>query len=180
MSYKMADTKWKFTAPQEGEVDSAEKKANTLREIDAAIPSPGILAVLTSQGKSPLVPDVTNPQSEWYDPTIKSPIWYFDKKQNKWVTESHYHPLPTSVPYAEESRHSKDSDRSKESDVASRLKPGFKINEKHTNGATDITLVLDDIPGSFRVWYGTMTPDKYTGFGKTKLHEKDLYVKITN
>ena len=124
MSYRIQDTKWKFTAPQEGEVDSAEKKADTLREIDQAIPHPGILAQLTSRGVSPLVPDVSDPNNLYYDEEFAKTLdetWFYDEYQDKWVTTVHYHPTPDSVPHAD---HSTESDHAKEadhSDVASRL-----------------------------------------------------------
>ena len=50
MAYKIESTAWKFTAPQRGEVDSAESATEMLAEIDAALLDPGKKGQLTSVG----------------------------------------------------------------------------------------------------------------------------------
>ena len=160
----MEDTQWKFTAPQEGEVDSAEKKADTLREIDRALPSPDVLSQLTARG--------TKPESI----TDTSYVW--DPDQGIYVTTLHSHPLPKSVPYAEKANEANSARTADIADKARMLDPGFSINGKPNNGTQNTIIYLNDIPDAPRVFYGTQEPSKNASLPK-QLREKDIYIKIS-
>ena len=154
MAYKIATTKWKFTAPQEGEVDSAERVADMLQEIDDAIPTPNVLAQLTSRGaKVSGIADSTFVLDSNYSPP-------------RWGTTLHSHPLPTSVPYAESAETAITATTATTAATANRLINSFSINGKATNGTQNVTLKIDDISDSHRVF--SRTPRKY-----------DIYVKIS-
>lgn len=171
MAYKIADTSWKFTTPQEGEVDSAEKVAEMLTEIDAALLDPGKKAQLTSQGADQST--VTDQSSEFYDPSF-----VYDSYKGKYVTSLHEHPTPESVPnadHAEEADHAAEADRA---DSAGALSPGGTINGHTFTGVEDVVVKNDDIPDSVRVFYGTQDPSDFGGFPSV-LRNGDLYVKIT-
>lgn len=169
MAYKMSDTNWKFTAPQAGEVDSAENKAATLKEIDEAIISPDERAQLTGKGEQ---------SSKITDQTYKLDS-YLTKQRNKntYVTEKHFHPTPTSVPKADKATEADHAKKADSATSASKLNPGKKINGHLFDGTKDITIKRDDIPDVNRVFYGTADPSKYSGFPKT-LRNGDIYVKI--
>lgn len=164
----MESTNWKFTAPQEGELDSAENKANTLQEIDDAIITPDEKAQLTGRGKPS---DVIEDQTYQIDD-------YLSEKRGKdtWVTQQHFHPTPDSVPEAD---HAKDADHATEADSskeAAKLNPGAKINNHLFDGTKDIEIKINDIPDANRVFYGTQEPAQFKGFPK-ELRDGDIYVK---
>ena len=165
MAYKIATTNWKFTAPQEGEVDSAEKVAAMLQEIDDAIPTPDVLAQLTSRGNKPAeITDATFVLDNNYNPP-------------RWVTNLHSHPLPTRVPYAEAAGTANSAKKADAATTANRLVNSFSINGKSTNGTQNVTIRLDDISDASRVFYGTSEPKNYR-FTKA-LRDRDIYVKIS-
>lgn len=171
MAYKIESTAWKFTAPQQGEVDSAESVTEMLTEIDAALLDPGKKGQLTSVGAE--VSIVTDKSSEFYDPTF-----VYDAYKEKWVTSLHEHPTPKSVPkadHADEADHAKEADHA---DVASSLSPGGTINTHRFTGVENVMVMTDDIPDATRTFYGTQDPADYGGF-PTKLRNGDIYVKYT-
>lgn len=105
MSEIIQATDWRFTSPQEGEVDSVEQKQKTLKEIDDALVDPGVKAQLESRGSVPVdftdrsgrtVPGVTTPSSPYYDSTF-----VYDAYQDAYVTDLHKHPTPAHVPAAD-------------------------------------------------------------------------------
>lgn len=105
MAEIMQSTDWRFTSPQEGEVDSVEQKQGTLSELDDALLDPGEKAQLVSRGAVPqdvadrsgrMVPRVTNSSSPYYDSTF-----VLDSYQGAWVTNLHRHPTPAHVPAAD-------------------------------------------------------------------------------
>lgn len=171
MAYKIESTSWKFTTPQQGEVDSAESVTEMLEEIDSALLDPGKKGQLISVGAD--VSIVTSESSEFYDPSF-----VYDAYKGKWVTSLHEHPTPKSVPqadHADEADHAKKADHA---DVASSLSPGGTINGHSFTGVEDVVVMTDDIPDATRTFYGTQDPASYGGF-PTKLRNGDIYVKYT-
>lgn len=172
MAYKMDDTNWKFTAPQEGEIDSAESVADMLKEVDNAVLSPGEKAQLTSRGND--AEEASSPSSEFYDATF-----VYDDYKKKYVTSLHEHPTPASVPEAD---HAKEADHSKEADLSEKAKaltPGAKIQGHLFDGTQDITLHPSDFPDMHKVYFGTVEPDKFQGFDR-ELINGDIYVMYSN
>lgn len=166
MSYKLSTTNWKFTAPQEGEVDSAENKVKSLQEIDDALITPINKALLESAGKK-----VSG---------ASSGACYYDSYKKCYVITLHEHPIPPHVPEAD---HATEADHAKNADDALRagkLDPGANINTHLFDGTKDITIGenvdMEDIPGARRQFYGKVEPSSYTGFPK-KLRDGDFYCK---
>lgn len=171
MSYKLETTNWKFTVPQAGEVDSVENFAKNIQEIDDALIDPGVKAQLMSRGEAQ---PIVGQDGEFRDDTF-----HYDEYTGKFVTETHAHPTPDSVPnadHADEADHAFEADHAK---IASRLEPGAHINGYLFDGTQDITLKTDDIPDANRVFYGTVKPAQFGGFPKV-LRNGDLYVEYTN
>lgn len=171
MAYKIESTAWRFTTPQNGEVDSAENVTKMLKEIDDAVLDPGKKAQLTSVGAT--VGIVTDKSSEFYDPSFVR-----DAYKDKWVTALHEHPTPRSVPqadHADEADHAKEADYAKKASV---IDPGGTINMHRFTGVEDVVVRTDDIPDATRTFYGTQKPADYGGFPR-KLRNGDIYVQIT-
>lgn len=171
MAYRIESTAWKFTTPQQGEVDSAQSVTEMLEEVDAALLDPGKKGQLTSSGSEMSI--VTDTSSEFYDPGF-----VYDAYQGKWVTSLHNHPTPKSVPqadHADEADHAKEADHA---DVASSLSPGGTINSHKFTGVERVVVKTNDIPDATRTFYGTQDPSNYGGF-PSKLRNGDIYVKVT-
>ena len=166
MAYKLESTNWKFTVPQEGEVDSAENKTKTLEEIDQALITPIYRSLLESGGqKVEGAPEA---------------LCYYDDYKGCYVTTLHEHPIPPHVPEAD---HATEADHAKDADDALRaqkLNPGRKINTHLFDGTKDITVgedpAMEDVPGARRQFYGTVEPSAYKGF-PTTLRDGDFYCK---
>lgn len=178
MAYKDDGTRWKFTVPQEGEVDSAEKFRSHVREIDAAIMSPDEKAQLTSRGnqQGATVSDKTFVRDEFYSKSEGKDVY---------VTALHRHPAPSLVPKASESDHAKSADTADSAKVAERLSPGFSINGHRTDGNSDsqgggdVNISIADIPDAPQVFYGTVTPDRFGGF-PAQIRDGSIYVQYSD
>lgn len=178
MSYKDAGTAWRFTVPQEGETDSAERVRDRVREVDAAIPTPDQKAQLTSRGKA--------------DASVSDPTYARDQYlsaaegEDVYVTSLHRHPTPDSVPNADRAKSSDRSDESGKADVATRLSPGFRINGHLTDGNSDaqgggdVDITVDDIPDAARVFWGRYeSPSSDPSVPKESgLRAGDLYIQV--
>ena len=166
--YKMDDTKWQFTSPVEGEVDSVEKKQQTLKEIDAALITPDNRKILESGGKS--VIDSSGGLLTVEDSYLKS-----QGVEDCFVTEIHKHPTPQSVPQAD---HATEADHAER---AIKLTPGANINGHFFDGTSDVTIggnfEMDDVPGARRQFWGKSEPSQYGGFPKD-LRDGDIYVMV--
>ena len=170
MAYIDQDTAYRFTVPQQGEVDSAESVKEMVEEIDAALIDPGKKAQLESRGES--VSFVSSSASEWHDPGF-----VLDPYANKWVTNLHSHPTPSAVPYADAAGSTLTSDTAESCTTAKQLSPGFNINGHQTDGKTDVTVSIADIPDAQRVFYGTVDPARFSFPVPPKVG--DIYVRYT-
>lgn len=170
MAYKDEATDWKFTIPQEGEVDSSENYRRQMHEIDDALLDPDQKEQLTYRGEQ--AADVTDPTyviDEYKTSKAGHPVY---------ATSLHEHPTPKSVPYADEAGYAKEADHALKADEAAKLNPGGSINDKLFTGTEAIVIGPDDIPGLNRVYWGTVEPKDFGGFRAT-LTPGDLYVRYT-
>lgn len=164
MSYKLSDTEWKFTAPQEGEVDSAENKVKTLEEIDDALITPANKALLQSAGKQ-----VAGTK--------------YDSYSGKYVISLHEHATPSHVPLADKATSADSATHATgatSADKAGKLTPGAKINGHAFDGTKNITVGSDslmaDVPGARRQFFGTVDPP-YDKSLPSDLRNGDIYIK---
>ena len=173
MAFKDQETNWRFTIPQEGEVDSCEAFRRHIHEIDNAILSPAQKEQLTSRGADAIHEDGDGFERDEFLSGLEG--------RDVWVTDLHRHPSPEFVPqakYAEEAGRASQAD---EAARAERLSPGFSINGHHTDGnpdtlaGGDVTIRLQDIPDAPRVFYGTaQNPNGATNL-PTELRDGDIY-----
>ena len=164
MAYKDASFNWKFTVPQAGEVDSSEGMTRMLGEIDAALLTPDERDQLTDQGQG-------NAEGSTRDDYLSELAGH-----DVYVTGLHVHSSSIPVQHAQsaqEAEHATEADSAK---VAQRLQPGASINGHLFTGASDVTISASDIPGVNKVYWGTVEPSQYTGFGP--LTPGDLYIRV--
>lgn len=178
MAYRDTGTAWRFTVPQEGETDSAERVRDRVREFDAAIPTPDQRAQLTSRGDaSASVSDATYAKDAYLSAM---------EGRDVYVTSLHRHPTPGRVPMADEARSSARSDEAGKADVATRLSPGFRINghltdgNSDTQGGGDVDITVADISDATRVFWGRYeSPSSDPSVPKASgLRAGDLYIQV--
>lgn len=150
---------YSVTIRDEGQIDSVQSVKTMLDGIGDALFLKQDRDALVSRGEN--VGNVT-----------------LDEYQNKYVTDTHYHPTPESVPYADEAGHAATATRADSAAAADKLVPGAHINGHLFTGEEggDITLTAHDIERVPRVYWGSVEPNQYTGF--SDLQNGDLYVKI--
>lgn len=183
MSYRDENTKWRFTVPQAGEVDSAETVTSMLEEVDAALLGPMRKAELISHGAA-INP---TPFPDGGDSTYSSSrddYWTEQEGFDVYVTRSHYHPTQSKVPYAENAGHADEADHAQLADAASKLSPGILLNGKLLTGEGAsagepqvANIMLDDIPNATRVFWGTLEPSENPSL-PTELRRGDIYIKV--
>ena len=182
MAYIDENTRWRFTVPQAGEVDSAESVERMLVEIDDALIGPMGRAELVDCG-GPLNPSdyVDGDTSEYSD----EPDAYWSAQEGRpvYVTKRHFHPAQGSVAYADESGSSNESKYAERAEYAGYLVPGFRLNGKHItgkqgdDGSMQSTVIeIADIPDAPRVYWGASEPND----ADIELPRRrgDIYVKI--
>ena len=182
MAYQDENTRWRFTVPQAGEVDSAESVEKRMVEIDTAILGPMEKAELVSNGDELDPSEYGDGDTSQYS-TEPDEYWTDQEGRDIYVTRRHFHPTQQRVPYADEAGHAAEADHAENADWAGYLKPGFNLNGylitgKSSDGTTppSHTLKLNDIPDAGRVFWGKQEPSKVTSF--PALRKGDLYVMV--
>lgn len=150
---------WNLPVPESGEVDSVQRYNSFALAVDSALISENNKLQLESAGQ--------NQGGTTYD-----------SYSEKYVTNLHYHPTPTSVPNADHADSADYATEAGSATTASKLDPGANINGHLFTGESDITIQTNDIPDAHRVFWGTTTPDNYGGFPAV-LRNGDLYVMYT-
>lgn len=100
MAYQDANTLWRFTVPQAGEVDSTQAVTEMLEEVDDALISPMAKAELTSNGAALNPSNYTDGSTSKYSSVVDG-YWSSQEGRNIYVTRRHYHPTPDRVPNAD-------------------------------------------------------------------------------
>lgn len=194
MTYRMDDTKWGFTAPHEGEVNSARLEANRIREYDDASLSPQQVLQLTSNGNSSIettfgVDEDGNPVDMTISAIPGDELFTRDEYQSDklgrdvYVTRQHYHPTPSSVPVADWADRSERADTADSAEVAERLAEAVRINGHEFDGTQDVYISFDDYDESRRIWYGTEDPsgvDWQAVSPNRGLRPGDVYVRYSD
>lgn len=167
MSYKDSNTNWKFTVPQEGEVDMAQTVRESLEEVDTALLTPDNKAQLNIKGTSSSTITDTTYVKDTYQTALAG--------KDVYTTSLHYHPTPKRVPLADLAT---EADHAKNADLATKaqaLTPGGVINGYTFTGVETIQIGIDDIKDAPRTYCGTVEPAQYPGFPDT-IVENSLYV----
>ena len=174
--YMSEKTKWRFTVPQAGEVDSAESVEARMVDIDRARIGPMNKAELLSNGKKLLPQSFVDGDSSFYS---DEPDQYWSSIEGRpiYTTRSHYHPMPTMVLRSNTADTSSYADAAERADRAGYLDPGFTINGKLVTGrnSQSVTIRQSDIPDANRVFWGTSDPSSAT---ISSPRQGDIYVKV--
>ena len=176
MAYIDENTRWRFTAPQAGEVDSAQSVAERLEEVDKALIGPMNRAELLSGGaKLNPATFVDGDSSKYSD--APDEYWSTIEGRPVYTTKTHFHPMPTMVMRSNTADSASYAEGAEHADEAAKLSPGFKLNGKTVTGegGQEVVLGVDDISDAPRVFWGTSAPSSPPVQSPRK---GDIYVQV--
>ena len=175
--YQDENTRWLFTVPQAGEVDSVEAVEKRVREIDKAILGPMEKAELLSHGKKLNPKSFVDGDRSTYSDTPDE-YWSTIKGEPIYTTESHYHPIPSVVLRSNQATNASYAASADKANQAGYLSPGFTINGMQVTGrdGQSVTIKVNDIPDAPRVFWGSNDPEN-ASIG-TSPRKGDIYVRV--
>ena len=175
MAYLSERTRWRFTVPQAGEVDSAESVEERMVEIDGALIGPMAKAELLSNGNKLTPAAYADGDTSKYSDSPDS-YWSTIEGRPIYTTKTHYHPIPSVVLRSNQSESASYAESAAKADVAGRLYPGISLNGKTLTGAggQSVTLEINDIPDANRVFWGASQPSQ---MALPELRRGDIYIQ---